>query len=816
MDFISNIKDYVFFLGGHDLEMLEIKKILESQGVVFYDKNLQWKNAKLSQYSKELNDSNLFIGIELDSDIDLPSNYTLIDHHNENSYKPSAIEQVSEMFGIKLSRNQLLVAANDKGYIPAMEAMGATSDEIKYIRSCDREGQGVTEKDEQLGEQSIKESLTIDQGITLVKSLTTKFSAITDRLHPCDKLLVYTNSELTYYGEGVSLLIITFDNLIKQKKAYYGGGEKGYFEIGNKCLPIKELMKIKEEMISLLKHKLNNPMEPYSYHIFMFPFRWEPLSRKQQSFCERFNLNKIIPKSDSKWEIVSEPSEREKKIELYNEKNYFHSFVHPVLYNNPESENIDILHFEREEIKKNSLTYEIGIKNSLPYVLQLEEITLDLFATGTGVLIFHCLNNSNSKFADIKKINQYGRRVYPPFIGKENEIDDTKDSELADYIKISGLNADYERYKDNFSEYSVTDYWKPAKFINNLIDDLDSDLKVEPIIDDRMFTMCWTFNSEHSLLIEKRYEDYTKSDIWHEYLYVDSGKSTCQNDEMQKELLNNHTYLRWQKEGTLYGITRFSFMAISKDDWYPRNIIFPYFRTIYAKMVMLSLVQRATVLNFSAEVTRLSNINDNDVKSETIKLDTFYRAYVQFINKVYHREISAQDQGIELYDMLQENLRIEKHAKELEKEIKELCNYVNLLKTNQTGERMRMLTILTGSIVIPNLILNILNHRFFAKLPHIDRIGEYPFSADSIILITVVIICTSLIIIGILNLDKHVKLIVIKPKKKYANSHKKNNVNSPIIKNKIWQISGKIFFLIGAIILIIYLFLFQLFIGVIW
>jgi hypothetical protein len=45
--------DYSFFLGGYDLEMLEIRKILESCGYKenedFFDKKLKW-GAKLSEY----------------------------------------------------------------------------------------------------------------------------------------------------------------------------------------------------------------------------------------------------------------------------------------------------------------------------------------------------------------------------------------------------------------------------------------------------------------------------------------------------------------------------------------------------------------------------------------------------------------------------------------------------------------------------------------------------------------------------------------------------------------------------------------------
>ncbi len=250
-----DLKNTIFLLGGHDLEMLEIRKILLSKGLRFYDENLCWDNAKLNQYSKEFNGTDSFIGIELVADIEPPTNYLLIDHHNENAEKPSAIEQVAELLGIMLTRDQQLIAANDKEYIPAMEAMGATKQEIADIRKRDREVQGATEEDERLGEQSIRENLSIEKGITVVKSRTSKFSTITDRLYPCTRLLIYTDHELSYYGQGISQLVLAFGDLIKQHKAYSGGGENGFFGISFKSLPTNELIETKNKMISIQSYQ---------------------------------------------------------------------------------------------------------------------------------------------------------------------------------------------------------------------------------------------------------------------------------------------------------------------------------------------------------------------------------------------------------------------------------------------------------------------------------------------------------------------------------------------------------------------------------
>lgn len=41
----------VFFLGGHDLEMVTIKKILDEYKQEYLDKDLSWSEACLSEYA---------------------------------------------------------------------------------------------------------------------------------------------------------------------------------------------------------------------------------------------------------------------------------------------------------------------------------------------------------------------------------------------------------------------------------------------------------------------------------------------------------------------------------------------------------------------------------------------------------------------------------------------------------------------------------------------------------------------------------------------------------------------------------------------
>ena len=225
----------VFLLGGHDLEMQTIKKIVEQQtDYLVVDKELRWDNARLSAYKEEIElyQGKEVYGVELREDFDLPEevekHYHRIDHHNDMSSLPSSLEQVATVLGVELTRFQKLVAANDSGYIPAMRALQATDEEVTKIRCLDRAAQGVTEEDEQLAEESVKKAKGSPDNLIVVKSLTSKFSAICDRIYPYKRLLIYTDSEWLFYGEGKSELVHQFSTEIQQQKVFHGGGERGF------------------------------------------------------------------------------------------------------------------------------------------------------------------------------------------------------------------------------------------------------------------------------------------------------------------------------------------------------------------------------------------------------------------------------------------------------------------------------------------------------------------------------------------------------------------------------------------------------------
>ncbi len=461
-------------------------------------------------------------------------------------------------------------------------------------------------------------------------------------------------------------------------------------------------------------------MSLHSYHVFLFPFRWEPENAGEVDFSKRHDITKIARNSASHWVNLPKPKDPEKQVELYNEQNFFYKFTHTALYDTAKSDHPTIMHFERDEAYHTQLEYEIGVvagKKSR-YKLKLNSIGLDVFSTGTGVLMFYMENHDYPEFDDVRRINQFGRRIFPPFLDKETGSLGTKNAELADFIAIHGLQGDPGRYEENFNRVASDMPWGNARFISSLLEDFSTKIKIEPVVDDRMFTMCWYFNnkmSKNKIAEQQGFEQFVKSDEWHQYLYVDGGTSTCQNDKMQKDLLEKNTYQRWQKWGTLYGMTKYSFMAISEEEGFPKDVALPHFRTIYTRIVELNLVQRASILKFSAEVTHLSSLAEKNKQKLADSIGDFYKSYIRFVNQIFFREVTAQEQGIELYDMLQENMRIKDQVKDLDREIEELHNYASLLDDKAQNRNLGLLTILGSLFLVPSFIVGYFGMNFFGS-----------------------------------------------------------------------------------------------------
>lgn len=522
--------NYIFLLGGKDLEMLEIEKILKKNNYKYIDNHLSW-GAKLSDYKmqlKELKKDDVVVGIELYKDSNIENKYIEIDHHNKNIEKPSSIEQIAELLNVKLNRYQRLVAENDKGHIKALKDFGATNEEIYAIRAADRRCQGVTEEDERLAEKSIKENKKTENEIVIVKSLTDKFSPICDRLYDIPRLIIYTNDELNYYGIGAKKFGMKYQKIYGDSKVYFGGGENGFFGFAKGVLNQDEIEQKKNEIISIK-----------SYHIFMFPFKWEYIAKdnlEKLSFKARTNISKVIDiLKEENWIEYSLKEKMKDNYRIYNQLMFFYEHAQDAIYDKENDDKNWVHQFKYIKKDKCDCKYIIEIdEDEKKYELQIDDIILKLYKTGIGILSFHLANYYEINSEDILKINDYGRRIYPQFLGKTDKnssyLSAPQNQFLASklILELKNLQGESRKIEEDVTYFTELEKVnaspnKIPRIIKELLGDKFKDGKkdkvrkkevyIKPIIDDRMFVVSWfgdnnkiTYLGDNPSNIE--YEDY--------------------------------------------------------------------------------------------------------------------------------------------------------------------------------------------------------------------------------------------------------------------------------------------------------------------
>lgn len=681
MDGILISRRYYFLLGGHDLEMLEICKILQERDCSFSDRNLFW-GARLSDYEDLFDEEKHFIGIELEADIPPPTHYTEIDHHGKNAHKPSALEQVLNLLdpARQLTRWQQLVVANDCGYITAMQAMGATSKEIDDIRSQDRIAQGITSEDERLAQLSVARSQNES-----VYSLTHKFSAVSDLLvYQYNQYLIYNDKTVTFYGYNISELQQFLPQFgVDAEQYYFGGGKNGFLGLKSGILSKKKI----QELVEAFMYKTKQ----HSYHTFMFPFVFEG------------EMSNGSPWQHKLFEI--------KSTKAYNEYVYFYKHVQDALYETNESSDQFTSKYYEYPFKEGSYTIDC-VKGS--FTLKLDGLSLRVFNTNIAILSFHLVNETYIHANDILAINDFGRRIYPQFLDAETFTNSTKNSILA---KQLCLEIDGTRTIETFSNYdnleglTIQNKCIP-KFIEELIEaHFDNYDSISPVIDDRMFVISQYNNdaisSKLSTMQESSYA-YETDDWWYKYVFIDGMEKTCQSKPMSKHLIRESSYERWVEYGTLFGISRYAFVVLSTNN-FGNTVLLAHTQSMYYQIVTLLLAYRASIIKFSDEIQ-----DTTSQKKGAKSPQSLYEDYLNFLNKLYFKEVTAQEQGIELYQKALEVMNIERYMADLDHEINELHSYVTMSNEQKRNKRLEFIGEIGAVFLPPSLLAGMYGMNVFA------------------------------------------------------------------------------------------------------
>lgn len=444
-------------------------------------------------------------------------------------------------------------------------------------------------------------------------------------------------------------------------------------------------------------------------------------------------------------------------VRLYNEHYFFYKPVRDAIYNIRNNTNLAVRVADkapcadkawREHIqayKPCILVFEHKAKNiryliqkgERKYELEVDSIQLRLYESGIMLLSLSCLNRDESTtLDDVGKINCLGRRLYTGyFLDKPNQKDvkqheivrghETPD-ELAlildgKRIEIIGKReiAVPEKYgfvETLFGEHFISDTNLPNRDIRDLSARY---LVFDACNDERMFVQSFCADDAfkermkeiypmRSELLDPQSPPEKKAKIraemqkWYAMIYADNGINegacTCRDDEMLLRDIEAHTDPRWLGYGTLYGVTRSTMLMLTSTDIYENESYLAYnFMWHYFQLSVQAVVMRMSMLRFYDEASGLAR------RSRRMQLTSdIRRAYLNFLNRQYFREVTAQEQGIELFDLLCSSMRIDEDMKFLDAAFDELHGFEN----NEQGKWLNYLVIVLTIITIVHPLLS--------------------------------------------------------------------------------------------------------------
>lgn len=377
------------------------------------------------------------------------------------------------------------------------------------------------------------------------------------------------------------------------------------------------------------------------------------------------------------------------------------------------------------------LDYHFEANDTYRYVIDCQKkefrlpicsIELHLYHFGVGILLIEVLNEDGQgtlngvqgvtdSLAEIKMINEYGRRVMLPFLPTDKDgvilcaerigIENSECGCYTDYRKIVRdlYDGAEKQSMTNVDALSCRADFLYALLNHDLRDIKKPEIEIKPYTDDRMFVACCIREDTLSAKIETYYKDDEEkknlrfdSDQFekelYSILYVDSADASCQNKKMRQELFEKSLYTRWSDWGTLWGITSYSMFCLTSAYSGINDSVIRPFVVEYKYLISLVLAQRLGISNFSIQAGDIvKGVEKKGPISyrKTKKLINLQEQYITFKNQLLILEASCQEQGIEIYRKLQQQLLVAEEQEILDEQLESLYEVTNVSHGNFIG-----------------------------------------------------------------------------------------------------------------------------------
>lgn len=346
------------------------------------------------------------------------------------------------------------------------------------------------------------------------------------------------------------------------------------------------------------------------------------------------------------------------------------------------------------------LKYLIEPKEGQSYELSVHAVRMYLFGPfGVGVLSIETYNRKYRSLKDIQRINDLGRRIRLPFLPRTSGgyilcaekigiVYDNDERWVTNYRRLADEAVEEAK---NGSVSNREKFLKPADFIYGFlsggigIDDNSRCLPegLEPASDDRMFLVSLLKDKKLSSSIKNwRNPNECDYNLLYSIVFADPNSyPTCQDEKMRTELLEKAVYPRWSNEGTLYAITNLSVMCLTDEKIDIVDNVYRPFLTEYTAMALLVLAQRVSIERFardSSGIVRGAAKRGLLSTSQIKDMINLHECYVTWQNQINLFEMTDQEQGIEMYEQMREQMGVDERIGYLAEQLEDMYAIANV------------------------------------------------------------------------------------------------------------------------------------------
>jgi hypothetical protein len=402
--------------------------------------------------------------------------------------------------------------------------------------------------------------------------------------------------------------------------------------------------------------------------------------------------------------------------EAYADMVFFHPFVRHVFFDTQAADTdptLSLIRCYAIPLAGKSVSLRAVNEKGVIQAVDVTDLRLFLFANGVGILSIG-VEARHVTASNALWINEMMRKVYPSSGRQRRE--GRAPGKVSMWVDEQGTEKLVA--EEDFADASMVGLDPPlSKLVQSLLYFLNYDRReYEQILDERMIVYTYA-----AIDLAGAAPDFQDSDEYQHlisrFLYVDRiGEGYRYDPEFIRKEMRRQLYTRWAHEGTYYGYTSYSSIAVTlgasdrglhqlKEGF----LIHRMFNTRYYLMAVIALFYRATLLMFNEKTALVSRNLYHDqqrhqVSRENVDSAQHLRAeFLHFSNYWFFEELSNKDEECEHYDLQAREYRIHAMKAEIEGELEamnaSLGAYYQARNTSAVN-RLAMLSLIFGAAAV--------------------------------------------------------------------------------------------------------------------